>query len=132
MNVISGGCACGAIRYTVSLPPLTAIHCQCRQCQRVTGAGHSSLLAMRSDTLHVQGAPKTYELVADSGNAVQSAFCSNCGSPVFKRSAGFPQMVFLHAGSLDDPALFAPQRIVWHASAQPWDVLDSALKTQPN
>jgi hypothetical protein len=131
MSQILGGCACGAVRFAADGPPLTAIHCQCRQCQRVTGAGHSSLLAVRSAGFALQGEPRWFDLVADSGNAVQCGFCPSCGSPLFKRSAGYPHMIFLHAGALDDPLDFRPQRVVWHASAQPWDIVDAALTLQP-
>ena len=30
----TGGCACGAIRYSISAEPAVMNDCQCRQCQR--------------------------------------------------------------------------------------------------
>ena len=38
----TGGCACGAIRYEISAEPIAMNDCQCRDCQRTSGAGHGS------------------------------------------------------------------------------------------
>jgi hypothetical protein len=35
---ITGGCRCGAVRYTIEAEPLFARHCWCRDCQYI-GAG---------------------------------------------------------------------------------------------
>ena len=40
----TGGCACGAIRYSILGEPLFSNHCQCRDCQRESGSGHGSYM----------------------------------------------------------------------------------------
>ena len=42
-KLIEGGCLCGAVRYEANAEPAFAVHCYCRQCQRITGAGHASI-----------------------------------------------------------------------------------------
>src|SRR5438876_3897228 len=37
-----GGCACGAIRYSIDDEPLVMVDCQCRDCQHTSGTGHGS------------------------------------------------------------------------------------------
>ncbi|HMC15677.1 MAG TPA: GFA family protein [Albitalea sp.] len=128
MEMSTGGCACGSVRYEIEAPPVFSMHCQCRQCQRVTGAGHASMFGVPSAAVSLRGALANFELRADSGNAVTSSFCPACGSPIMKRSAGLPDMLFFHAASLDDPSCFAPSMVVWSGSAQPWDVVDAALE----
>ena len=39
----SGGCSCGAVRYTIDAEPVRAFQCQCRDCQMDSGGGHSSV-----------------------------------------------------------------------------------------
>lgn len=128
-RTIEGGCACGSVRYRSSAKPSFAIHCYCRQCQRITGAGHASQFALPADAAAVTGPLSEYKLTADSGNPVTSAFCRTCGSPVLKRSAGYPQFVFFHAATLDDPSSFKPERAVWTGQRQAWDGLDASLPT---
>ena len=39
---ITGGCRCGAVRYTIEAEPLFARHCWCRDCQYI-GAGSGTV-----------------------------------------------------------------------------------------
>jgi hypothetical protein len=129
MNHYEGGCACGAIRYEVRAESKFSFHCQCRQCQRITGSGHASQFMLPKDVASLRGELTYYEQRADNGNSVSSGFCPTCGSPILKKSSGYPEMLFFHAASLDDPRLFKPQKIVWSASKQPWDYVDPNLVT---
>jgi hypothetical protein len=112
MNKYEGGCACGEIRYEVRAKPKFSLHCQCRQRQRVTGTGHASQFMVPKDALTIRGRLTFYGLIADSDNTVSSGFCPTCGSPILKKSTGYPEVLFVHAASLDDPASFKPQKIV--------------------
>ena len=38
----AGGCACGAIRFETGEQPIFQNHCQCLDCQKRSGSGHSS------------------------------------------------------------------------------------------
>lgn len=124
---IAGGCVCGNVRYELSAEPGFSFHCQCRQCQKVTGGGHSSQFGVAGSAVDLRGEFSVYELTADSGATVRSAFCGRCGSPLFKESTGHPESKFFHVATLDDPARFEPKAVVWSASAQPWDVIDPRL-----
>lgn len=128
---ISGGCACGAIRYEIEADPVMGVHCQCRICQRMSGAGHLSFVGFPKAGFRMTGEPRWYETKADSGNQVSRGFCPNCGSAVTGRSSGFPDMVTVMAGSLDDPKRFTPQMVVFTKSAQPWDSVDASLPSFP-
>jgi len=128
MNHYEGGCACGAIRYEVRAASQFSFHCQCRQCQRITGSGHASQFMVPKEAVSLRGELTYYDQRAESGNSVSSGFCPTCGSPILKRSSGHPEVLFFHAASLDDPSLFKPQKIVWSASKQPWDYVDPNLE----
>ena len=128
MSHYEGGCSCGAIRYEVRADSKFSFHCQCRQCQRITGSGHASQIMVPKEAVTLRGALAYYEQSAESGNRVSSGFCSTCGSPILKMSSGYPDMLFFHAASLDDPSLFTPQKIVWSTSKQPWDDVDPNLE----
>lgn len=127
----TGGCACGAIRYDVTAEPVMAFHCQCTSCQKATSAGHASVLLFPRAAAKITGSPKFHETPADSGNIARRGFCTQCGSLVLGGSSGVPELLVVFAGSLDDAGRFAPQAVVFHAHAQPWDVIDPALPTFP-
>lgn len=122
-----GGCACGAVRYRISTEPLIAGHCQCRDCQRMTGTGHASMIGFPEAAVQIVGVLKFHDAKADSGSTASRGFCPGCGAFVAARSSGMPGMLTIAAGSLDDPARFVPQLAVYTKSGHPWDHLDPAL-----
>lgn len=131
-----GGCACGAIRYECSAPPLRMLNCHCRDCQLAGGSAYSPTVIMaRSAVGLTKGQTAAYERVAESGNIARREFCANCGTPLFASSSARPGHVGIRAASLDDPGRFRPEANVWVASAQPWDCMDptvpSFMKSQP-
>lgn len=127
-----GGCACGAIRYECSAPPLRMVNCHCRDCQRASGSGYSATLIMAADAVRLlRGTCGEYRTVADSGSVARRDFCAVCGTPLFAASLARPEFIGVKAASLDDPSWFAPQADVWVESAQPWDSMDPAIPKFP-
>ncbi len=126
--VFEGGCACGAVRYECSGPPIAMLNCHCRDCQRAGGAACSpTVVVPRSALRLIAGEPRTYKRSGESGSVASRSFCAECGSPLYAFSSARPEFVGVRAASLDDPAWFRPSADVWTASAQPWDVMDPEL-----
>lgn len=123
-----GGCACGAVRYRIPGEPFFMNDCQCRACQHRSGTGHGSYLSFpnRADAA-LSGPSTTWNIAADSGNVKTHGFCSTCGSPVWLTFSEAPEVLTVHAASLDDPGRYRPQAVTCHASGQDWDHLDPAL-----
>ncbi|WP_434362547.1 GFA family protein [Parasalinivibrio latis] len=120
---IKGGCLCGAIRYRSNAVPAFSVICQCSQCQKITGTGHSAAVVVEADTLMWTGKCREYVLESDSGSRVVTAFCPACGCPIYKATDGYPQWRFINVGSLDDPGEFNADMVVYHESGHTWDVL---------
>jgi hypothetical protein len=85
------------------------------------------MMGFIADAIRFTGEAKEFSSKADSGNEAIRAFCPNCGSGVYARNAGMPQLIFLRASVLDDPSLFAPQMIVWAARAPAWDAVTDGI-----
>ena len=51
----------------------------------------------------ITGEATHWEVAGDSGNVKSHAFCPVCGTPVYLRFAAMPDLIAVHAGSLDDP-----------------------------
>jgi hypothetical protein len=123
----TGGCACGAVRYEIVGEPVLMFHCQCRQCQRDSGAGHGSHIAFSGARVSIAGSPSRWDLVGDRGNRKTRSFCGVCGAPLFLTSPDKPELFSISPASLDDPGRFAPQVLLWTDAAHPWDHTDPAL-----
>lgn len=123
----SGGCLCGAVRYTCEAAPVMAGHCHCEDCRRSSGSGHCSHLMVPESAVALTGQVKGYARAADSGNVVERFFCPTCGAAVFSRNPGMPGLLSIRASSLDDLEVFKPQMHVYVGSAASWDVRDPAL-----
>src|SRR5439155_12221360 len=81
---LSGGCACGAIRYECTAAPLFSLNCHCRDCQRETGTAFAPVLGVPKTAFTLtRGSPQYFALTAASGHLTTRAFCAACGSPLF-------------------------------------------------
>lgn len=122
----TGGCACGAIRYEAKAAPIAETHCQCRDCQRRSGTGHGSYLVF-AGAVAIGGEASTWRVAGDNGNVKQHAFCPICGAPVCLTFPSMPDIVGIHAASLDDPGRFAPRAVTYTVRGHAWDVMDPSL-----
>jgi hypothetical protein len=87
---------------------------------------------MRSVKLRiVSGSVKGYTKTADSGNKITRQFCPECGSPLFTREPACPHLVWVKAGSLDNPELIEPTHQIWTERAVPWAHINPALPAYP-
>jgi hypothetical protein len=124
----TGGCACGAIRYEITDDPIFMNDCQCRDCQLKSGTGHGSYLTFpHRSAVTLRGHATQWNLVADSGNVKTRSFCPTCGSPVYLTYADMPNLITIHAASLDDPSRYKPQAVTYTVRGYAWDRLDPDL-----
>jgi hypothetical protein len=103
-------------------------NCHCRDCQRSTGGAYAPMLGVPAPALKINGHMKFYESRANSGNVVTRGFCSNCGGRVFANSTGYPTIIEIYAGTLDNPSIFKPAEDIYTSSAQPWDFMNPQLR----
>jgi hypothetical protein len=122
---LTGGCLCGAIRYSCDADPIAGYLCHCRDCQRASGGPFAACVLVPADALHiVQGTPRRYERRSDAGNPVIREHCGDCGTPLFSSSRVRPDWRVIRLGSLDDPGTVEPRLHIWVDSAQPWALPD--------
>jgi hypothetical protein len=127
----TGGCRCGAIRYTLSAEPLATRLCWCRDCQYwALGNAAVNIMVPRA-AVAVAGTPRRWESQADSGNRMVRSFCGGCGTQLFSESSGNPQNLVIRVGTLDDAAGIRPTVAIWTASAPEWAHIDPALQAFP-
>lgn len=132
MDLYTGGCLCGDVRYEVSAEPVGAGQCYCRDCQYTAGGGPANgFVVPRSALRVVQGEPRAYESPTAAGNRARRFFCPRCGTPLFGDKTSAPDFVAVMAGTLDDPSRFRPTLVSWTDTAPPWAHLDPRLERFP-
>lgn len=126
-KIYTGGCRCGQLRYEIAADPIFMNHCQCRDCQHVSGTGHGSYLTFPSDTLKKDGKADDWVVAGDSGSLKRHGSCRTCGSPVWLTFDAMPEIFTVHAAGLDDPSLFEPQCVTYASRGHNWDHIDPGL-----
>lgn len=119
---VTGGCKCGAVRYRGERADAMAFRCHCRDCQRLTGGGHSDMLPLVAESFANSEECAVFEMTGGSGKPTFSGFCPRCGAQLTRQSARMAHLVYVHAGSLDAPELYRPEKSIYADAAQLWDM----------
>ena len=102
---MSGGCACGRVRYSATIENDEAYLCHCRMCQRATGSVSIAFKHVRQADVKWDGEPDWY----DSSPIAIRPFCRECGTSLgFQFKEGSENMD-LTVASFDDPSGFKPK-----------------------
>jgi hypothetical protein len=121
----TGGCHCGAIRYSVTGEPKHSSVCHCESCRRTTGGLMTAWVGYPREALTVeQGEPRTY----NSSTGVERQFCGECGTSLFYfNEPAMPGVADILTATFDKPKDFPPQLHVQMADALPWEAGLEAL-----
>jgi hypothetical protein len=125
---LSGGCACGAVRYDCDADPVIMINCHCRDCQRANGSAYAAIVVVPKTAVQIRGERRYHKVVGSTGKVTERGFCPNCGSQLTVTSERRPDVIGLQAGSSDDPSTYTPLMDVFTSSSQPWDHMDPKLQ----
>ena len=118
--LIDGSCHCGAISFTAEVEPSRVSVCHCTDCQVLSGAPFRGIVMAPMEKFSLNGQPKTYVKVAQSGNRRAQVFCPECGTPLYSSATENPTAVVIRLGCVTQRALLRPTVQVWHRSALPW------------
>jgi len=118
---LSGGCKCGLVRYEGTRFDAPMFRCHCRDCQQLTGSGHSEMMPLVLEDFKISDTCKTFQMLGGSGQLTFSGFCPNCGSQITRNSQRMSDRIYVHASSLDDPRKYEPEKSIYPDSAQDWD-----------
>jgi hypothetical protein len=113
---ITGGCQCGAVRF--STPELidNAHICHCRMCQKAVGNYFAALVGTaKSALIWTRGTPARFQSSGD----VERGFCSHCGTPLFFDPVTSDDIA-LCIGALDRPQDVMPISQDSIESRMPW------------
>jgi hypothetical protein len=101
---MTGGCACGRVRFTARIDSDEAYLCHCRMCQRATGSISVAFRSMKKADVEWATEPAWYV----SSPIARRPYCRECGTSL---GFAFPDSdsMDLTVASFDHPSRFKPQ-----------------------
>jgi hypothetical protein len=121
-NPLQGGCLCGAVRFEITAPFVSAGYCHCTRCQRRTGTGSSANGRVpQSGFRLLRGADRLSSYRPPTG--VPKLFCADCGSALFSGEPFSDEEVAVRLGTLDRDPGIRPQFRQFLDSAVPWETI---------
>ena len=105
LSEMSGGCACGRVRYSVPISDDDAYLCHCRMCQRSTGSVSIAFKSVTAGEVRWEHEPDWYE----SSPIARRPFCRECGTSLGFRFREGSDKMDLTVASFDEPGRFRPK-----------------------
>lgn len=117
---LTGGCGCGAVRFEITEPLLTALYCHCTRCQRRTGAGAAASGRVQPGSFRIVQGEEHVRVWAPEGG-FEKAFCGRCGSALYARNPAIGEVAGVRLGAIDGDPGVRPSARQFTAYAAPWE-----------
>jgi hypothetical protein len=128
---LTGHCLCGAVRFEVTRPPVSAGYCHCTRCQRRTGTASSVSARIAPGSLRIlSGQDRIKAWRPPDGFA--KVFCSHCGGALWSQSQEDPGIISVRMGVFDADPGIRPSARAYVAYAASWEPIpDDGLPRFP-
>jgi hypothetical protein len=114
---LTGGCACGAVRFEVTAPFTTAGYCHCKRCQRRSGALWSVNASVPVEGFSITAGEDQIRTWAPP-DGLPKAFCATFGGHLYSVGDGVRGV---RLGAVDGDPGIRPQWRQWLESAPDWE-----------
>lgn len=116
VEILTGGCLCGAVRYEARGAGYNVTHCHCGDCRRSSGAPFVTWVSFRAEEFRFTKGEAREILWAGRVRR----FCGACGTPLIFLSSADAAEVDVTVCSLDEPARVTPVDHTWMEDRLPW------------
>ena len=111
-RVRTGGCLCGAVRYSVRGEPAHVRRCHCANCRKESGSAFS---------VYAHWPVEAFELSGELSSYDGRGFCPRCGSRLLDTADPDDTHVEIRIGSLDEaPFELKPVDEIWVKRRESW------------
>ena len=124
MEMLVGGCFCGAVRYRVADEFLYAANCHCSRCRAATGSAFKPFAGIEREKLELTAGQDALLVVGEEG--LNDTRCGACGSLLFTVVRD-GEYVHVALGSLLDAPSIRPAEHIFVGSKAPWFELTDDL-----
>ncbi len=119
--MISGSCACGGIRFTLSEPPLLAGYCHCTRCQKRTGTSQSAQARIDGRTFALLAGEDLLRAWRHPEGGFEKCFCGECGSQLFSRNPDDAAQMGIRLSAFDEDPGVRPSFRTFTNYAAAWE-----------
>jgi hypothetical protein len=131
-NGVTGGCRCGAVRYTIAADTLPlAYACHCLDCQTWSGSAFSLQSGVRESAFGITGPIVIYELTSPSGRISKQRMCGVCHTRIYNTNSARSGMLMLRAGTLDRSDELNVTFHIWTKRKQAWITIPDGVPSWP-
>lgn len=123
-NRLTGGCYCGAVRYTVADVFDYALICHCSNCRRTTGSAFKPFAGIQRDRLSITKGSDRLMVYGD--DQTNNTHCATCGSLLFSVVRD-GQWVHVAMGTLIDTPSIRPSAHIFVGSKAAWHQITDDL-----
>ena len=124
---LTGGCACGDLRYRLKSAPMFVNCCHCLNCQRQTGSAFVLNMIIEPAQVEVLSGTPTPIAVPRENGPHRIFRCPSCEVAVWSVYGGRAEILFIRAGTLDDPTMVSPDVHIYTRSKLPWIALPAGV-----
>lgn len=118
--MISGQCACGAVKFQVDGDMFDFSHCHCSICRKLHGGVYATFAGVERDRFRYTEGEESLSFYLSSERNVR-VFCRNCGSTMLCDPQDEPDALYLSMSAIDGnpprPAAYhayVGSKAVWH------------------
>jgi hypothetical protein len=128
---LTGGCACGGVRFEIDAPLVSASWCHCSRCRRRTGTPASPQARVEPGSLRVVSGDELVHVWQPEGGWAK-AFCAVCGSALWSQDPDDPGLRAVRLGAFDGDPGIRPEYRQFVAYAAVWEPIpDDGLPRFP-
>jgi hypothetical protein len=117
---LTGGCGCGAVRFEIDAPLVSALYCHCTRCQHRSGAAASASATIERGSMRItKGEEHLRGWAPEDG--LEKVFCGECGSALLGRDPKTREISIVRLGAVDGDPGVRPSCRQFVAYAAPWE-----------
>ena len=130
MTTHEASCQCKALKVTFDGDPDFVVACNCKACQKRTGAPFGTGAYFRKSQMKATGPAHSWSRLADTGRALENFFCPTCGTNLYWSLEMRPDHMGVAYGAFDTK-LPDPVRAIWTEEQHDWVRFPDTWPTYP-
>jgi hypothetical protein len=125
---VTGGCACGSIRYQLLDKPMFVHCCHCDDCQRLTGSAFVLNAIIETQAIKLlRGKPVAVPVPRENGPH-DIYRCPRCQTALWSNYGRRPNLRFVRVGTFDRPGALKPDVHIYTGWKAKWLKLPKSHK----